>query len=186
MGCGECSGGAYALANVGGAILTLGNVDLHALGVGGAGGTGGAGQPGGSGGTGYGGWSQAGLVDNSLTNCTTGRATFGDITLVSNGFGGAGGASLFEQGDGGDAYGGNAWLKSYASDATASTSVSLPRGWAATAGSSAATVLAARSQLLRTADISTSPTRSRPSPTLPPERRTRREPAEAGSAAISI
>ena len=50
-------------------------------------------------------------------------------------------------------------------------SVSTPGVAAATAGSSAATVLAARSQLLRTADISTSPTRSRPARTLPPERR---------------
>ena len=124
--CGECSGGAFVLAQVDGAVLSLGNVDVRAQGFGGAGGTGSAGQAGGAGGTGYGGLTQAGLLDDPFnpTGGTTGTASFGNLTLDSLGQGGAGGASLFQQGDGGVGYGGDAWFLSYASDASA-TSLSL-------------------------------------------------------------
>ena len=121
--CGECSGGAYVLAQVDGAQLTLGNVDVRAEGYGGTGGGGGAGQTGGAGGTGYGGFTQAGLIDDLFapTGATTGSASFGNLSLSSNALGGSGGASLFEQGDGGAGFGGDAWFQAFASDATASS-----------------------------------------------------------------
>ncbi|MEO7277847.1 MAG: hypothetical protein ABIW33_07485, partial [Sphingomicrobium sp.] len=108
---GDCNvGGAFALAQLGGASLTLGEVTLTSNGTGGAGGAGGAGQSGGLGGDGYGGSAQAGdfnpygLTDNSAST------TFGGLWLYANGTGGAGGSGPAGMGDGGDGFGGGAYL----------------------------------------------------------------------------
>ena len=68
---GDCAaGGAFALAQVGGASLTLGQVTLTSNGTGGAGGVGGAGKVGGNGGEGWGGSVQAGGFDPNAAGTT--------------------------------------------------------------------------------------------------------------------
>jgi hypothetical protein len=119
---GDCSnGGASAVASVDGGSLTLGNVSLFANGIGGAGGTGGAGQAGGLGGQGFGGGVQIGLLEDAFspTGATDGVANYGNVVAYASGTGGAGGSSLFEQGDGGTGFGGDALFQAFASDATA-------------------------------------------------------------------
>ncbi|MEO6224719.1 MAG: hypothetical protein ABIO80_02545 [Sphingomicrobium sp.] len=111
---GDCAaGGVFALAEVGGASLTLGEVTLASNGTGGAGGAGGDGQDGGAGGAGYGGSAQAGDFDASQFGDGSASVTFGGLRLEANGAGGNGGnagAGGAASGDGGDAYGGAAYF----------------------------------------------------------------------------
>jgi filamentous hemagglutinin family protein len=120
---GDCAGGgAFALAQVGGASLTLGQVTLTSNGTGGAGGVGGAGQVGGNGGEGWGGSVQAGDFDPNAAGTTDSSAAYGRLELVANGIGGSGGAAGSggaSSGDGGDAYGGGAFYNAQGTDNTA-------------------------------------------------------------------
>jgi filamentous hemagglutinin family protein len=109
VGCGECGGGAYVLADVNGATLDLGNVNVISNGNGGTGGAGGAGQAGGTGGNGYGGSSQVALIDPYNVGGTSGSITLASLVANSIGNGGLGGSggSGGNGGDGGDGQGGD-------------------------------------------------------------------------------
>ena len=110
---GQNTGGAFAAAMEENASLTLGNVSLNANGAGGAGGSGAGTQSGGAGGLGKGGTAQAGNYDPDATGALTATATYGTLSLDANGTGGAGGAHGIDggiDGNGGDAFGGNAVL----------------------------------------------------------------------------
>ena len=106
------SGGAFALAQVGGGSLTLGNVTLRSNGIGGAGGAGGEGQSGGQGGVGSGGSVQAGDFDPDDIGDGNATTAYGALRLEANGLGGAGGSAGAgaAAGDGGDALGGAAYF----------------------------------------------------------------------------
>ncbi|MDP5104422.1 MAG: hypothetical protein NWP98_10895, partial [Erythrobacter sp.] len=116
--------GAYLLAGGdNGSIEVGGSAIVNAVGTGGNGGFGSSTQDGGLGGDGFGGVAASGLLlfgtDGSLGQ---GRANFGSLSVIADGFGGRGGFSTgdFPSGEGGDGTGGRAILSVQAGDVTAS------------------------------------------------------------------
>jgi filamentous hemagglutinin family protein len=102
------TGGAYALADINGATLSLTSVTVSSSATGGAGGTGGAGQSGGIGGSAIGGTAQAGTWNPTATTDLTGSAGFADIFVAATGRGGNGGGGGAGDGNGGIGTGGGA------------------------------------------------------------------------------
>ncbi len=87
------TGGAFALADINGAALTLTDVTVSSWATGGAGGIGMSGQVGGDGGVAVGGTAQAGTYNRwGITDPPTGSANFGNVTADASATGGAGGA----------------------------------------------------------------------------------------------
>jgi len=106
--------GAFLLVGSDNASLTVNGTSLvNAVGVGGEGGAGGTEQDGGDGGDGLGGDANAGVhtFGGQGPAIGNGTATFADLTVIADGFGGAGGfggSTDDVQGDGGDGIGNSA------------------------------------------------------------------------------
>lgn len=115
--------GAYLLAGGDyGTLSVTGNSQVIAQGVGGEGGLGGSIIDGGRGGNGFGGLAQAGLaLLGGPGTVGGGSATFANVLMRADGFGGLGGFSGFDSptGDGGNGTGGFAALTVRAGDITA-------------------------------------------------------------------